>query len=245
MHSPKPRLPPTHHPVITTHINSWLDPSKQSWDTFFYKLLLEDPNSSAWMESGLSCPAKLTVFSSGSSKQIAEQLYTVLLLSFHNEVATSLEFQISAMRCFQFFIRFLRNFRIICFFSRKSILSALLFSSLVALHFCCASPQVFFFNLFIACFSWLILTFHFSLLVLYDLLFPFFFFFSVMAALPVVLLWGPEFPLANETKAAYLPCFCSPAVSFLKHKLIFIQWSSCAGSDPLRGDCILWQREGG
>lgn len=72
-----------------------------------------------------------------------------------------------------------------------------------------------------------------------------FFFFSVMAALPVVLLWGPEFPLANETRAAYLPCFCNPAVSFLKYKLIFIQWSSCAGSDPLRGDCILWQQVGG
>lgn len=107
------------------------------------------------------------------------------------------------------------------------------------------STTSFFLNLFIACFSWLILTFHFSLLVLYDLLFPFFFFFSVMAALPVVLLWGPEFPLANETRAAYLPCFCNPAVSFLKYKLIFIQWSSCAGSDPLRGDCILWQQVGG
>lgn len=106
-------------------------------------------------------------------------------------------------------------------------------------------PKTIFFNLFIACFSWLILTFHFSLLVLYDLLFPSFFFCSVMAALPVVLLWGPEFPLANETRAAYLPCFCNPAVSFLKYKLIFIQWSSCAGSDPFRGDCILWQQEGG
>lgn len=149
MHSPKPRLPPTHHPVITAHINSWLDPSKQSWDTFFYKLLLEDPYSSAWMESGLSCPAKLTVFSSRSSKQIAEQLYTVLLLHFHIEVATSLEFQRLAMRCFQFFIRFLRNFRIIYFFSRKSILSALLFSCLVALHFCCPSPKFWVFLIYL------------------------------------------------------------------------------------------------
>lgn len=146
------------------------------------------------------------------------------------------------MRRFQFFIRFLKVLRIIYFISRKPILSALLFSFLVALHFCSSTTS--FLNLFIACFSWLVLTFHFSLLVLYDLLFPFFFF-SVMAALPVVLLWGPEFPLANETRAAYLPCFCNPAVSFLKYKLIFIQWSSCAGSDPLRGDCILWQQVGG
>lgn len=116
MHSPTPRLPPTHHAVITAQINSWLDPSKQPWDTFFYKLLLEDPNSSAWMEPGLSYPAKLTLFfSSGSSKQIARQLYTVLLLCFHIEVASSLEIKRSAMRRFQFFIRFLRNFRFILY----------------------------------------------------------------------------------------------------------------------------------
>lgn len=198
------------------------------------------------MEPGLSGPAKLTLFfSSGSSKQIARQLYTVLLLCFHIEVATSLEIKRSAMTHFQFFIRLLRNSRVIYFISRKSILSVLLFSYLVSLHFCSPHPTSFFLNLFIACFSWLVLTFHFSLLVLYDLLFPFFFFSSVMAALPVVLLWGPEFPLANETRAAYLPRSCNPAVSFLKYKLIFIQWSSCAGSDPLRGDCVLWQREGG
>lgn len=123
--------------------------------------------------------------------------------------------------------------------------SSLHFSVALPPHPC---PQVFgwvgvFFFLFITCFSWLLLAFHFSLLVLYDLLFPFFLF-SVMAALPVVLLWGPEFPLANETRAAYLPCFCNPAVSFLKYKLIFIQWSSCAGSDPLRGDCIFVTERG-
>lgn len=144
MHSPTPRLLPTHHPVITAQINSWLDPSKQSWDTFFYKLLLGDLNSSPWMEPGLSSPAKLTLFfSSGSSRQIAGQLYRVLLLHFHIKVATSLEIKRSAMRCFQFFIRLLRNFRIIYFISRKSILFALLFSCLVALHFC-FPPQLFF-----------------------------------------------------------------------------------------------------
>lgn len=126
------------------------------------------------MESGLSCLAKLSVFPSGSSEQIAGQLYRVLLLHFHIERATSLEIKRSAMRRFQFFIRFLRVLRIIYFISRKSILSALLFSCLVALHFC-SLHNFFFLNLFIACFSWLILTFHFSLLVLYDLLFPFFF----------------------------------------------------------------------
>lgn len=119
-----------------------------------------------------------SVFPSGSSKQIAGQLYTVLLLHFHIERATSLQIKRSAMRRFQFFIRFLRVLRIIYFISRKSILSALLFSCLVALHFC-SLHNFFFLNLFIACFSWLILTFHFSLLVLYDLLFPFFFFFSL------------------------------------------------------------------
>lgn len=116
-----------------------------------------------------------SVFPSGSRKQIAGQLHTVLLLHFHIERATSLEIKRSAMRRFQFFIRTLRVLRIIYFISRKSVLSALLFSCLVALHFS-SLHNFFFLNLFIACFSWLILTFHFSLLVLYDLLFPFFFF---------------------------------------------------------------------
>lgn len=40
------------------------------------------------------------------------------------------------MRRFQFFIRFLKVLRIIYFISRKPILSALLFSFLVSLHFC-------------------------------------------------------------------------------------------------------------
>lgn len=35
-------------------------------------------------------------------------------------------------------------------------------------------------------------------------------------------------PFANETRAASPPGFCHPAVSFLKYKLIFIQWSSWA-----------------
>lgn len=58
--------------------------------------------------------------------------------------------------------------------------SALFSSCLLNLHFC-FPPKLYKIkkkkNLFIACFSWLILTFNFSLLVLYDLLFPFFFFF--------------------------------------------------------------------
>lgn len=145
-------------------------------------------------------------------------------------------------RHFQFFIRFLKVLRIIYFISRKSILSALLFSFLVALHFC--SLHNFFFKS-IYCMFFLARS-HFPFFIISSLWSSVsFFFFSVMAALPVVLLWGPEFPLANETRAAYLPCFCNPAVSFLKYKLIFIQWSSCAGSDPLRGDCILWQQVGG
>lgn len=119
-----------------------------------------------------------SAFPSGSSKQIAGQLHKVLLLHFHIERATSLEIKRSAMRHFQIFIRSLRVLRIIYFISRKSILSALLLSCLVALHFC-SLHNFFFLNLFIACFSWLILTFHFSLLVLYDLLFPFLFFFSL------------------------------------------------------------------
>lgn len=151
----------------------------------------------------------------------------MLLLCFCIEVGTSLKIKRSAKRHFTFFIKFLRNFRIIQFPENPCTLPC---SPLACSIYISVSPPNFIKlkkkkNLFIACFSWLILTFNFSLLVLYDLLFPFFFFFplSVMAALPVVLLWGPEFPLANETRAAYLPCFCNPAVSFLKYKLIFIQ----------------------
>lgn len=172
----------------------------------------------------------------------------MLLLCFCIEVGTSLKIKRSAKRHFTFFIKFLRNFRIIQFPENPCTLPC---SPLACSIYISVSPPNFIklkkkkpiYCLFFLAYS------HFQFFIISSLWssVSFFFFFplSVMAALPVVLLWGPEFPLANETRAAYLPCFCNPAVSFLKYKLIFIQWSSCAGSDHLRGDCILWQWEGG
>lgn len=57
---------------------------------------------------------------------------------------------------------------------------------------------------------------------------------------PSCSLWALELPLTNETRAASLPGFCHPAVSFLKYKLIFIQWSSWANLIPFTEELITW-----
>lgn len=182
---------------------------------FFYKLLLEDPNSSACMESRLSCPAKLTLFfpAEAANKLLGNytQRSSFVFISKWPPVWRSRDrpwgtssFSSGSWGISELFF----------YFQKTHTLCPALFILNRFTFLLPSPPPTFFFNLFIACFSWLILAFHFSLLVLYDLLFPSLFLFSVMAALPVVLLWGPEFPLANETRAAYLPCFCNPAVSF-------------------------------
>lgn len=77
MHCPTPKLPPTHHPVITAQINSWLDPSKQSSDTFFiscsYRTLIHQHE---WSLDSPAQPNSLCSYR-GSSKQIAGKLYSV------------------------------------------------------------------------------------------------------------------------------------------------------------------------
>lgn len=56
-----------------------------------------------------------SVFSRGSSRQIAGRLYGVFPLRFHIEAAIRLEIKRSAIRRFQIFIRFFRNFTFFLF----------------------------------------------------------------------------------------------------------------------------------
>lgn len=119
---------------------------------------------------------------------------------------------------------------------------ALISSCSIAPHRFPPSPLL---SLFIACCSWLLLTFHFSLLVLYDLLFP-----TSPPSTPL-LSWllsqffsseAPEFPWANETGAAQLLLLLQSSCFLFKHKLIFIQWSSWARLSWLKmGGCIWWR----
>lgn len=57
--------------------------------------------------------------------------------------------------------------------------------------------------------------------------------------LPASSLPALELPFANETRAASLPGFCHPAVSFLKYTLIFIQWSSWANLTSFTEELII------